>query len=76
MSRWERKTHRAGGREQRLRLRVGADVLAATPGSIVTRLDKAVEGAATRDVTVMLSPGVSPTSAAAELRRLADELEG
>jgi hypothetical protein len=66
---------RVPGMRERTRFRVGADVLAETDAGMVMRLDQRPPGEDGADVTVMLAPTVSPSSAASELRLLAVELE-
>ena len=62
-------------RSNRTRFRVGADLLAETVGGMVMRLDERPPGEDGADVTVMVSPNVSPAAAASELRLLAAVLE-
>ena len=66
---------RVPGMRERTRFRVGADVLAQSFTGIVMRLDERPPGEDGADVTVMVSPGISASSAASELRLLAVELE-
>jgi hypothetical protein len=54
---------------------VGADRLVETLSGMVMQLDERPPGEDGADVTVMLAPTVSPSSAASELRLLAGELE-
>jgi hypothetical protein len=64
-----------GMHKPRTRFRVGGEALIENAAGTVFRLDEHPPGSDGPSVAVMLSPAISPSSAAAALRLLAAELE-